>query len=127
MESVPVLSADKAIQVTKDGLSYLASPIGNNPQKARLLGLAKKATIWFKNHGCPVYSPAAYINYGRPPPQGWYEWDIQFMRAAKRLVILDIPPHTALSKGCRYELEEAGKVGIPAYRLPCGLVEGELH
>ena len=125
LDEVTAPPLDTTLAAARDGMSYLASPIAG-PNKKRMLEMATQVVLWFKNQGCPVYSPAAYINYGKAPPQGWYQWDIQFVRAAKRLIILDIPPYTGRSKGCRYELDEARKLSIPTYRLPWRMLEGRL-
>lgn len=126
LETVQAGPLDAIIAAAKHSMSYLASPIGDGQQTEKLLGMASRVAVWFKGIGCPVFSPAAYITRGAPPPQGWYKWDMEFMRAAKRLIILDIPPHTARSIGCCRELAVARGMGVPTYRLPWSMVEGEL-
>lgn len=119
METTPW---EEMVGAAKEGMSYLASPITDRHNMARphsrWVRDAVRVTDMFKNRGCPVFTPAAYsYRMHREPPQGWYEWDLNFLRCSKRVIFLDMPPATEASHGCRLEHEAALHVGIPVYRL----------
>lgn len=123
LDGVPLATWEELVEMALVGMSYLAAPITDrvnllHPRNGDWVRMAVRATMRFKDRGCAVFTPSGYTyRMRKAPPQGWYKWDLDFLRASARVIILDIPPSTAASYGCHLEYETAKAEGIPVYRL----------
>ena len=109
-------------------LIYLACPYSDPSEEVRLQRVveADRVAGMLVGHGYAVFSPISYshrlvksvpASFG----DGWYEFDLEFLRRSDLVLVLQLPGWEQ-SRGVALERDEANKWGIPivnrAYPVP---------
>ena len=100
---------------------YLAAPYAHeNPDvMADRVAQVNDATRRMVKAGLRVFSPLTYsctLGNESEPPDGWYEFDLDFLRLCDELIIL-LLPGVSDSKGVGLEHAAAREMGIPIRAL----------
>ena len=105
-------------------LVYVASPYWHNDAEvrdARALA-ALHATAEMISQGVPAFSAVAYSNHFQnlnlqTPLQGWYEYDLNYLAASDKMVVLELPGWQQ-SAGIAIETSFAASRSIPVTHIP---------
>ena len=100
---------------------YVATPYSHNAAavEQRRYEQSCLARDWFIRQGDVVFAPIAASHLaalsGAEPPQGWYEWDIEFLESIKpdqlTVAVIQMPGWES-STGVRLEMDWADKHGV---------------
>lgn len=103
--------------------TYVANPyLHSNPRvmEARLeavLAYLKETT----KLGIPAYAPVVYTSTVQKndvrPPQGWYHYDLSFLKVCQSMTLLMMPGYEE-SFGVKLETGVANALGIPINEVP---------
>lgn len=107
-------------------LIYLAAPYGHEDpvvmaQRREAITAATKRMI---RGGLRVFSPITYSAELHPdgePPDGWYEFDLEFVRRSDMVAVLTLPGWKE-SRGVGLEIDLAEELGLPVYSVDPNLV-----
>ena len=104
-----------------EGILYFAAPFYSEDESIRYLRIRAIEMIVSKyiSLGKVCFSPITYtshFNETSNPPQGWYAFDLNFLKVCSALVVITLKGWKS-SKGVQMEIASAYTLGIPIFYI----------